>query len=258
MRTRMTRITTVLLVSVALVLVVDLPTHAGSAGTQAAIPLAPGAGAQHYHLGNGRYMAVIPAVPALAATYDQEPYIDTYVDSAVPSTSYCNDGRLRVRYSEDEFGYSYYARSFLGFHLASIPSNATVSSARFYAYLESGGGRSTVTIALRRVVSSWNCPLYWNTKPKSTTYSSASVSTKPGWRSWDVTSLVQNYWLGRNFGTSPNYGFELRGPESGGSANHHWRNFYSKNATSGHPHLVVEYGLPTATPTATRTRTPTR
>jgi hypothetical protein len=258
MRTRMTRITTVLLVSVALVLVVDSPTHAGSAGTQAAIPLAPGAGAQHYHLGNGRYMAVIPAVPALAATYDQEPYIDTYVDSAVPSTSYCNDGRLRVRYSEDEFGYSYYARSFLGFHLASIPSNATVSSARFYAYLESGGGRSTVTIALRRVVSSWNCPLYWNTKPKSTTYSSASVSTKPGWRSWDVTSLVQNYWLGRNFGTSPNYGFELRGPESGGSANHHWRNFYSKNANSGHPHLVVEYGLPTATPTATRTRTPTR
>ncbi|PKO22049.1 MAG: hypothetical protein CVU38_11310, partial [Chloroflexi bacterium HGW-Chloroflexi-1] len=69
-----------------------------------------------------------------------------------------------------------------------------------------------------------------------------------------MTSLVQDYWVGRNFGTSPNFGLELRGPESGA---YYLRSFYSADAKSNKPYLIVSYELPTPTPTATRTPTRT-
>ncbi|MFQ5594765.1 MAG: DNRLRE domain-containing protein, partial [Anaerolineae bacterium] len=210
----------------------------------------PSASERHYDLGDGRYVAIVPA-----DTYNQEAYIDTYVDSFSPGTDHCTDSKLEVEYYVDEFG-TRYRRAYLGFHLSSIPANAVVTSATFYAYLYDAGGDSSVSIRLRRITSSWGCPRTWNNKPPSTGYVSRSISSSSGWKSWPVTSLVQNYWIGRNFGASPNFGLELRGPESGGASRYHWRYFRSKNAGSNHPYLVVIYQLPSPTPT--RTRTPTR
>jgi len=220
---------------------------------------------QHYSLGNGRYMAIIPAVGP-QDTYSQQPYIDTYVASDYPGTSYCTAGSLQVEYNgligrgatalRPQPG-EWYHRAYLGFHLSSIPSNATVTSATLYTYLYEAGGTSSVFISLRRVTSPWSCPLYWSTQPASAGYTGRSVGTNLGWKTWSITSLVQNYWLGRNFGTSPNYGLQLRGPETGGISNFHWRYFRSKNASSGRPYLVVVYEVATPTPTPTSTRTPT-
>lgn len=89
------------------------------------------------------------------------------------------------------------------------------TSATFYPYLYDAGGRGTVAIELRRAASWWACPLYWGTKPKTYGYTSRNISSNAEWKSWDVTNLVRSYWIGRNFGTSPNFGFELRGPEGG-------------------------------------------
>ena len=92
-----------------------------------------------------------------------------------------------------------------------------MTSATFYAYLSESSGAASVTIDLRRVVSDWLCPLDWGDKPKSVVYTDRTVGTAVGWRSWTVTDLVRDYWRGKNFGSSPNFGLELRGPETGGA-----------------------------------------
>jgi len=182
-------------------------------------------------LGDGRHMAVIPASSGseLNATFTGNPTIDTYVDSYT-GLGYCSDSELHVSYSYapdspprqpgglqslDEV----FERSFLGFNLSSIPSDAVVSSATFYAYLKPRAQGNSF-IAIRRVTASWNCSQGWP-GPASASYTGKSVGTDAGWKSWTVTSLVRNYWLGKNFGTSPNYGLEMRGQESGGLSYYH-------------------------------------
>ncbi len=207
-----------------------------------------------HSLGGGRYEAVIPAQPA--DTHNEEPSIDTYVDSTSPDSSYCTSSKVAVQYNSDQSG-TILQRAFLSFDLSSIPADAIIDGATFNAYLYEAGGASPVTIYLREVTSNWNCPLYWDSKPASTSYTSASVKTTLGWKSWYVTSLVDK-WKGKDFGTYPNYGLELRGPESGGSSYYHYRRFYTKNAGSNHPYLKIAYHLPaTDTPTPTFTPTPT-
>ncbi len=211
-------------------------------------------------LGDGHYEAIIPAAMRPEDTFNHEPYIDTYVDSTAPSSSFCTDTKIAVGYNSTEFG-TQLRRAFVAFHLNTIPANAIIDSAAFYAYLYDAWGASSVGITLRKVTANWNCPLYWP-GPSSTSYQTRWISTKPGWRSWTVTSLV-DLWKGKDFGTYPNYGLALQGPESGGSNYYYYRYFDSKNAKGGHPYLYVSYHLPptntpTHTPTWTPTRTPTR
>ncbi len=211
-------------------------------------------------LGGGRYLAIVPA-----DTSHLEPYIDTYVDSTTPGTSYCTDPKLAVQYNGDQSGEKY-QRVFAGFKLSSLPGDAVIDGATFNAYLYDAWGASPVTIYLREVTSNWNCPLKWP-GPKSVPRTSIPMKTILGWKSWDVTSLVDK-WKGKDFGTYPNYGLELRGPESGGSSYYHHRYFYSADAGSNHPYLKIAYHLPatntptptpppTSTPTTTPTATPT-
>ncbi len=86
MRTRMTLITIALLVTVTVLLIADSTLAGAVPAPPAGMPPPPAAEAQHYDLGNGQYVAVIPAASGLADTYDQEPYIDTYVYSVAPTT----------------------------------------------------------------------------------------------------------------------------------------------------------------------------
>lgn len=89
------------------------------------------------------------------------------------------------------------------------------------------------------MTSSWAYnTVTWNNKPSSSSYTGYGAQT--GITGWAVTSLVQDYWVGRNFGTSPNFGLELRGPESG---NYYLKRFYSFNAGSNRPYLVVTDNL---------------
>ena len=233
-----------------------------SASAAAAALHRGGSETRPYDLGDGRYAAVIPAALGPDDSYSQEPVVDTYVASANPTGSYCSATSLHVSYDVDEFGYEYWERAYVGFDLSSIPANATISSAVFYAYLTGASGAGSVNIELRRVTAAWSsspCPT-WNSKPASTAYTSKAVDSSSGPKNWSVTSLVRDYWLNKDFGVSPNFGLELRGPESGGAAAKYTRYFNSRNAADNPPYMFVTYQLPTMTPTATRTstRTPTR
>lgn len=193
----------------------------------------------------------------LLVTVDLYPSYDTYVNSLYPSATYCSDNRLHVANdSAPDYGPGlttvYYERSYLGFSLASIPSNAIIDSATLYAYSAEYLGRVNYTVYCYRVTSSWTCPT-WSGKPSAVAGTSASVPPT-GWVSWSVTSLVSG-WQGKTHNTSPNYGFELRSSESG--SNYFYRYFHSSQG-SNPPYLRIVYRIPTPTPTRTATRTPTR
>jgi CSLREA domain-containing protein len=225
---------------------------------EAAMSPPSGASVRHYDLGDGRYAAVLPAVAWPADTYNESSCIDTYVFSHDSDGSYCNETKFIVGHDDTEFGNEIH-RAFLGFHLSSIPSDAIVTSARVYAYMYSGWGRASgANIWARRVTSSWTCPLIWKYRPPSVPVNWASVGSGAGWYYWIITNMVEDHWIGSDFGSGDNHGLELRGPESGDD---YQRSFRTRNYTgmTYDPYLVVEYELPTATPTATATpsRTPT-
>ncbi len=245
------------------VLLTAVSTTRGSTDTQqhavagTAVAHQAPASAQIRPLGDDRYEAIIPLAAYPDTTYSQEPHLDTYVDSVTANSSYCNSTKLAVQYNSDQTGMKY-QRAFLGFHLSAIPDNAVIDFAAFYAYLYDAWGMDPVDITLRQVKATWQCPLYWP-GPASADYKTVAVSATPGWKYWEITSLVK-IWKGKDFGETPNYGFELRGPESGGSKYYHYRYFRSQNANSNHPYIKVSYHLPatdTPTPTSTPTSTPT-
>jgi hypothetical protein len=183
-----------------------------------------------------------------------DPVADAYVSEAAPTTNFGTSTRLDVQNLDAEIPDD--RRSYVGFDLSSIPSNAIITSAAFKVYLFEAYGLSSVSIQLCRVTSSWaDNSVTWKNKPSSSSYTQINVDTQVREYGWNVTSLVQDYWVGRDFGTSPNFGLELRGPESGA---YYLRSFYSADAKSNKPYLVVTYELPTSTPTPTPTWTPTR
>lgn len=180
------------------------------------------------------------------------PVADAYVRQTLPTTNYGSETALDVQ-NWDDAEFPDDRRSYVGFDLSGIPSNAIITSAGFKAYLHEAQGLSSVYVELRRVTSAWAYnTVTWNNQPSSTAYAGIYVGTQAGTYGWNVTSLVHNYWRGRSFGTSPNFGLELQGS---GSGSFYLRRFYSANATSNRPYLVVSYQVPTPTPTATRTPT---
>ncbi|MFQ5596260.1 MAG: DNRLRE domain-containing protein, partial [Anaerolineae bacterium] len=175
------------------------------------------------------------------------PVADAYISQAAPTTNYGSSTRLDVQNLDAEIPDD--RRSYVGFDLSAIPSNAVITSAGFKAYLYEALGSSSVSVQLRRVTSAWAFnTVTWNSRPASTSYRTISVGTQTRTYGWDVTSLVQNYWINRDFGASPNFGLELRGPTSG---DYYLRRFYSANSTTNRPSLVVSYYVPTPTPTVT-------
>jgi len=183
------------------------------------------------------------------------PVADAYVSQVAPDYNY----GVGIPYLDvqnlDTAEFPDDRRSYVGFNLSSIPGNAVISSAVFKANMYQAGGASTVYVQLRRVTSSWtHNTVTWNSRPKSASYAGLNVGTTPRVIGWDVTSLVRTYWVNRGFGSGQNYGLELRGPESGA---YYLRRFYSGNAASNWPYLLVTYEVPTPTPTKTPTRTKT-
>ncbi len=195
-------------------------------------------------LGGMRTMALSNPLPMVRAVPDAVhlsqttvylyPVADAYVSQGGPTTNFGSATKLDVQNLDAEIPDD--RRSYVGFDLSSIPSNAIISSAAFKAYLYEAWGLSNVYIQLRRVISSWAYnTVTWNNKPSSKPFTGMYVNKTAGMKGWDVTSLVQNYWINRNFGASPNFGLELRGPESG---DYYLRRFYSGDAKSNKPYLA--------------------
>jgi len=195
------------------------------------------------------------AAPDDLSTGPLYPVTDAYVSEVAGTYNFGDYDKLDVQ-NLDGQEFPDDRRSYVGFDLSNIPSGAVVSSASFRAYLFDAQGLSTVNLELRQVTSPWTGDdVTWNKKPSSSPYSDDPVGNQTGYTSWDVTSLVQDHWIGHDFGSSTNHGLELRGPESG---DYYLRSFFSADAQWYWPELIVEYSVPTITPTATLTPTPTR
>jgi len=142
-------------------------------------------------------------------------------------------------------------RTFAYFDLDYIPITATVTKATLNLYLEQAGGASKVCLLVYQSQQSWTeTGITWDNQPTQLDLSAAHiVDTSLGYKSWDITSLVQD-WI-----NSPqtNYGLALVGPESGSG----WSRAFSSREGSHAPRLViyVQSSVPFATPTPTNTPT---
>jgi len=159
-------------------------------------------------------------------------------------------------------------RAFARFDLSYIPSDAKVTQATLSFYLENGSGQNKVCMSAHRVLGSWHeaPPWYpnitWNNQPGHDSFAAAThfVDTTAGYKTWDVTSLVQS-WID---GSEANYGLMLRGPEEGSA----WSRRFTSGEGANVPRLAIHLvtgtsfntptstPLPTATPSATPTATP--
>jgi hypothetical protein len=274
-RLRIGFLASALVVALALVSLSTLAA-ARAPGAQSVAPLTPfatptGTGVRTYDLGDGNYVALVPAVGASPDAVDAHAAIDTWVDDLF-GPDQCGDDLLPVSYNETIYGVGMWS-SLLGFDLDFIPDDAVVKSATLNLYQMQSVGNFPALVYLRRIVEPWNCGFTWATRPDSVLYYLSSVYATTGWKAWSMTSIVQDYWRGKAFGESPNYGVELDPRSSGGADLYYIVDFWSSDAGGLEPYLRVDYALPTATPTntpiptqtpsktltatATRTRTPT-
>ena len=153
-----------------------------------------------------------------------------------------------------------YFRSYLHFDLSSLPANATILTATLSTYvfdwrfpgggdLNAGAYRVTTdgwTEAGLKDTTSWTwaaLPSFLATPETATTI----LSDVEQWYSWDVTTLVQN-WYG---GSASNYGVMLSGaPESGVALAVGARSRAGATPNLG-PRLEITYALQAPTPTPT-------
>jgi hypothetical protein len=157
-----------------------------------------------------------------------------------------------------DVGYEFRKHTYLlvYFNLASLPSNAVVTSAtltmrRQLNALPDQSPLATLNLYADRITSPWQETLVtWNARPNHSTMSDpvCSASDTAATTACTVSAIVKAW---KNSGMT-NYGILLRGD----GAQVGTRSFSSREGSLP-PMLTVYYQLPSATSTATATRTPT-
>ena len=136
-------------------------------------------------------------------------------------------------------------RTLIKFDLSSIPAGAIITNANlklyYYAY-SSGSEGDPLDISVYRTTADWyEGGLSWSKAENYHSYSYDTVTiiagTSAGYKTWDITSLVQS-WVD---GTYNNYGVLLRAPTQSGSSN--FRCFRSREYGSNPPKLEVTYTI---------------
>lgn len=191
----------------------------------------------------------LPAPSAGAAraaeTIVLTPEADAYVDQSRPATNFNTASAWPVE--KDSMGRELYP--LLRFDLSAIPEDSEVVDARLELWLDGGSGESPVDIEVQRVSLTWDqATVTWNNRPPTQgRWASQDMNTDPGWRTWNVRILTNN-WVR---GAVPNHGVVLRS----GDEVEFERLFESTGVRK--PRLVVEFEPPTPTPSATPTATGT-
>lgn len=196
----------------------------GNGGESWAGGLPPGEGVRAYYAvtatipgeGGESPMSEPVAFPAQGAspgdtvTVTLDDCTDTYVNSGAPLNPYSRESLIRT--------YTYPAknvanRGFMRWNLSSLPANITVATAKlslYYVYEEGGGGDSSYTVSVARVLgvnpviemSNWDT--YDGIDPWTggedggaanldVPESCAGIGKTHGWVTWDVTKMVQGW-----------------------------------------------------------------
>ena len=185
-------------------------------------------------------LAVVAPINARADTATLNPTDDASIAQGYPDTNYGSDGSLNVGY-HSSFGWG---NVLIKFDLSSY-AGATVTSAnlRLYVY-ELLGDIPAGGIYNARNVADWDeGSVTWNNSPGLTDDTPVSAPSTSGWWVNDVTSWVQAYVNG----TYDNYGFQIFKDDMD------WATFHmrSKEYSSNHPELVLDYTPNTAVESAT-------
>jgi len=140
-------------------------------------------------------------------------------------------------------------RTFLQFPLSTVPSGASVTQALLQLYVDDWPFDGSADLGVYCITSPWDEGISWATRPgaSDTLRALTAVSSREGWVSWDVTSVVQEWQSG-----TANYGFMLGGaPTPEAVAGSGWA-AAAVGRTAGNaaraPRLIVFYNLPSPTP----------
>jgi len=193
----------------------------------------------HY---GGNIFKVQPPQPQGAPPLRLCAIADTFVEQGQPATNHGADAYITTGYYNRGCGGA--CRLLARFNMDWVPAGSTITAAKFQAYQEYAGGRTTADVRAYRITNQWDeNTANWSNQPSvgapSTT---VSLGTSPGYRTWDTTDLVAGW---RN-GNYSNHGLELQGAEQNPEW---WRDFRSRE-TSNPPRLVLHRsGIPSVSGT---------
>ncbi|MBP6016485.1 MAG: DNRLRE domain-containing protein [Candidatus Promineofilum sp.] len=180
---------------------------------------------------------------------------DTFTSSNRPNMNWGSDPNLRVGFNLTQGNGA--ERMYLFFPVSSIPSGATIQSARLRAFLNSSSpnGDTPMGLLARFLNSPWDATtLTWaNYTPSwGAEIGVGQVPATTGWIEAQITSAVQE-WVS---GTRANNGIMIQGDET---PQQRERVFTAINANDGlHPRLIVTYDvtIDTTPPTSNVTTLP--
>ncbi|HUT97677.1 MAG TPA: DNRLRE domain-containing protein [bacterium] len=170
--------------------------------------------------------AAISVTYSPADTVQIEPSQDTWIWTG--SGPYGSSAELRINREPD-----YDQRPVLQWDLSSL-DGYTINSADMYVYCYDGYPTGTLDADIYRVTESWDeatlvAPLAFD---DATVWASGDAGVPSGWKTYDVTDLVQA-WVDGDY---DNYGVVCLGYGSS-----YYQRWYSKEAGSNHPYLDIDY-----------------
>lgn len=180
---------------------------------------------------------------------------DTFTTSSRPNQNWSNDPNLRVGFNLAQSNGA--ERIFIFFPTTSIPSNATVHSARLRALANSfsPNGDAPMGLSARFLNSSWDASTLTWANYNPAWGAEIGVGQNPaavGWTDADITGPVRE-WVS---GARANFGLMIQGDET---PQQRERVFTALNANDGnHPRIVVTYDVivDTTPPTSSMTALP--
>lgn len=172
---------------------------------------------------------------------------DTFIHQANPTNNYCFDGGVQVRGTSG----SDTKRGLVQFSIADLPTNANVSSAKYFGYMNTADIRTSNGIALLAIYqlqTAWSeCTVTWNNQPTQGGFltvqgisNESLVSPQPF--PFDITGFVRT-WL-KFPSTQKGIEFAFLTDTSAPFRELIW---YSDNSSGREPRVVITYTLPTAT-----------
>jgi len=185
------------------------------------------------------FNAPAPAVPTDTLTLIAQQ--DSWVNEGAPGTNYGAEPDLHVGRVSDQ-RLSYNRETLVQFELAGLPADATISSARLELFQIDAQGAERYTISPYAIFDPWDeLKVVWGNKPSAFSLGdpASTLDIAGGWKTWDVTNIVQNWAVGE----IQNYGILLLG--DGDTLG--LRVFSSRDnqqLPDMMPRLVIEYSLP--------------
>jgi hypothetical protein len=168
---------------------------------------------------------------------------DATVLQGYPTLNFGNTTDMWAGYDDSLSPDGRIVRSLMRFNLTTLPPGQIITRATLRVYLVNSWDFPNTyrTITTYRVTANWSeSSATWTNVPGfGSAYSSKSIRNDDfAWHDFEVTNLVAAWY----YGTYPNYGLMLRGPEISGPDSS-WRGFGTREGPKP-PQLVIEYSTP--------------